>query len=580
MGVNSVAFESAGQRTEHYIPGSYSRTNYVNGEGGGTSANRAVLIGESEGGKPNTLYFFYSPSDAIDTLRGGPLLEAVLCAFSPGGDLIPQYIGAMRVNPGTQAARTLLSSATPVLSIKTADYGLHTNQVKMKLLAGTAAGSRKVMLSFAGNDYSVDNIIRPSFSIKYNGTGVAAQMAISKTGISISITEATADNLSVDFASFATIEAVVNYINDHAEYTCVAITPNASSERSDELDSVSAVDIKTVAYTANSNLQALIDTLENAPWIGSAEFITDAPSRVLPDNDSDWVYFSGGTHGACTVTEYSDTLEHLETEEVSIIGTSSTDEAVHVLIKNHCVLMSGTEGRRERMFLVGGATGETVDEVIARAKALASDTGSLAYPGFKHYGVLTAEASSIKLYPPAMYAAKLIGQEVALAVNEPMTNKSVDVLAWETDLKKGDLVKLIQGGVIAGGKSQDNRFATIRTVTTYQGNELQRCERSMKRESNYMARDLRDGVAQYVGKPGVTSSMGAVEATFWARVADWFRQGLIVKDNKGRTAWGLVIRIVGSATFIEFHTNLTAPQNFFFITANQHYYGSHESVAV
>jgi hypothetical protein len=580
MGVNSVAFESAGQRTEHYIPGSYSRTNYVNGEGGGTSANRAVFIGESDGGKPNTLYFFYSPSDAIDKLRGGPLLEAVLCAFSPGGDLIPQYVGAMRVNPGTQASRTMLNSAIPVLSIKAKDYGLHTNQVKMKLIAGTTSGSKKVMLSFAGNEYSVDNIIRQSFTVQYVGTGSAATMTITKTGLTTTVTDVSADNLSVDFTSFDTIEDIVNYINDKSAYTCVAITANASSERSDELDSISAVDIKTAAYTANSNLQALIDTLENAPWIGSAEFITDATSRVLPDNDSDWIYFSGGTHGACTVTEYSDTLEKLETEEVSIIGTASTDEAVHVLIKNHCVLMSSTEGRKERMFLVGGATGETVDETIARAKALASDTGSVAYPGYRNYGVLTAEASSVKLYSPAMYAAKLIGQEVALAVNEPMTNKSVDVLAWEVDLKKSDLVKLIQGGVIAGGKSQDNRFATIRTVTTYQGNELQRCERSMKRESNYMARDLRDGVAQYVGKPGVTSSMGAVEATFWARVADWFRQGLIVKDDKGRTAWGLVIRRVGSATFIEFHTNLTAPQNFFFITANQHYYGSQESVAV
>lgn len=577
MGVGSVAFQSAGQRTEHYIPGAYSRVNFVNGEGGGVSANRAVFIGEANGGKPNTLYFFYSPSEAIDLLRGGPLLEAVLCAFSPGGDLVPQYVGAMRVNPGVQAARNLLNSTDPMITVKAWDYGLHTNQLKMKLVAGTAAGSKKLVFGFAGNESTIDNIARPSFEIQYVGAGSAAVMSISKTAITTTVTGATADNLNVDFASFDTIEDVVNFINDHAAYTCVAKTA-ILSERSDELDSVTSQDIKTAAYIATSNLQAIIDALESVPYVGSAVFVSAATARKVPDNDADWVYFSGGTHGACTASEYSDTLDALETEEVSIIGTSSAEEAIHILIRNHCILMSSTEGRKERTFLVGGAAGETVDAVVTRARNLATDTGSLAYPGFRHYDVLNP--STLKDYSPAMYAAKLIGQEIALAINEPMTNKSVDVLAWEFDLKKGDLVKLIQGGVIAGGKSQDNRLATIRSVTTYQGSELQRCERSMKREANYMARDLRDSVARQVGKPGDASSSGAVEATFWAKVSDWFRQGLIVKDTKGRTAWGLVIRRVGSATFIEYHTNLTAPQNFFFVTANQHYYGSQESVAV
>jgi hypothetical protein len=577
MGVSSVAFESAGQRTEHYIPGSYSRINYVNGEGGGTSANRAVFIGESDGGKPNTLYFFFSPSEAIDKLRGGPLLEAVLHAFSPGGDFIPQYIGAMRVNPGTQSQRILNKGANPMVTIKSWDYGLHANQLKMKITAGTQSGSKKIAYSFAGNEGSIDNIIRKSFQIQYIGTGSACTMSISKTALTTTVTGATGENLSVDFASFDTIGDIVNYINDNPKYTCVALTPNLS-ERSDNLDSVTSADIKTAAYTAYSNLQALIDALNTVPYVDTATYYSGAATRDVPDNDSDWIYFSGATHGACTVTEYSASLEKLETEEVSIVGTPSTDEAVHMLIRNHCILMSSVEGRKERMFLVGGAAGETVDEACTRAKNLATDTGSLAYPGFKHYDVLNP--TKVVTYSPAMYAAKLIGQEVALAVNNPLTNKSVDVLAWEVDLKKSDLVKLIQSGVIAGAKSQDNRLATIRAVTTYQGNELQRCERSMKREANFMARDLRDAVATQVGKPGVTGATGTISSIFWAKVNAWFNQGLIVMDDQKRKAWGLVVKQVGSATYIEYHTNLTAPQNFFFITANQHYYGSLESVAI
>jgi hypothetical protein len=161
-----------------------------------------------------------------------------------------------------------------------------------------------------------------------------------------------------------------------------------------------------------------------------------------------------------------------------------------------------------------------------------------------------------------------------------MTNKSVDFLAWEKDLKKGDIVKLIKAGVTVGGKSQDNRIATIRSLTTHQGSELQCVERSMMREAMYMARDLRNAYLSSIGKAGVDGSMGDVAATFWTKVSVWHKMGLIVRDDKGNLAWGFNVRRVGSATFIEYHTYLTAPQNFFFITAFQHVYeGSDVAIA-
>lgn len=576
MGVDSVAFQSAGQRTEHFIPGAYSRNNYVRSAGGGVSSNRAVLIGESDGGKPNTIYWFYTASEAVEVLRGGPLLEAVLCAFSPGNDLTPQTIAAMRVNPGVQASRNLRSGVTDIVAITAWDWGLHTNQLMMKLEAGSTVG-KKISFSFGGSQSVTDNITRPSFEIKYVGAGTAATLAVTKTGLTTTITGVTADNLSIDFAVFKTIADLVAYISNNPAYTCVVST-GVPTELTTNLDAVTSQDIKTASYVAHSDLQALIDALNKSSYVGSATFIDAAPSRIVPAVDSAWVYLSGGTHGACTVTEYGVTILALETEDVQIIGTSAEDEAVHILIRNHCISMSSVEGRKERMFLVGGAAGETVAQVVTRAKNLATDTGSIAYPGFYGYNVL--DYSQKKTYSPAFYAAKLIGQEVALAINEPMTNKSVDILSWEVDLKKGDLVSLIQAGVTAGAKSQDNRLATIRSLTTHQGNELQRCERSMKREANYMARDLRDAISKSVGIAGSDSAGGQEESIFWAKVAAWSRDGLILRTTDGKLAWGFVLRRNGSATFIEYNVYLTAPKNFFFITANLYVYdGSAMSVA-
>lgn len=569
MGIRPVSFQSAGQRSEHLIPGVFSRSNYVRESGGGASANRAVLIGESRGGEPNVLMFFTSPSEARDVLISGPLLDAVLMAFSPGNDLVPQRIGAMRVNPGTQATRTLSASAAAMITAKSAFYGLFANQLKMKLVAGSAAGSKKLIVSWRGSEYSMDDIIRASFEITYIGTGgTAATMSISKTALTTSVTGAAGDNLNMSFASFETIEELATAINDTGKYSCTMKTTNPS-DLSAHLDSVTAVDIKT-AKTAYSNLQAVIDELEACPFIDSAVF-TDAATRVVPDNITDWVTFSGAVHGSITATEYADTLTALETEDVSIIGTPSTDEAIHILIKNHCVLMSGTTGRKERTFVVGGPVGETVDQAIARAKNLNSKYGTLAYPGFTQYD--TGDPSKTKTYAPSMYAAKLLGQEAALAINEPWTNKSVDILKWEKTLTNGDLEKLIAAGVTAGARSQDNRLVTIRALTTYQGSELQLCERSMVREDLYMNRDLRDSLSAGIGSPeGLSDS--SILTTLRIKADQWLSQGLIVKGDGGAPIWGATLRRSGDAVFLEYHSYLAAPSNFMFVTANQHVYSS------
>jgi len=570
MGINSVPFQSAGQRTEHLIPGVFSRSAYIREVGGGAPANRAVLIGEAKGGEPNVLYFFTSPSEAREVLAGGPLLESVLAAFDPGNDLVPQRIGAMRTNPGTQAQRQLSASSTAVILAKSAIYGLHANQLKMKLEAGTASGSKKITVDWKGSQIVKDNIVRPSFQIQYTGSGSAAVMSITKTQITTTVTGATGDNLSVAFSSFATIDDVVNYINDTGKYSCVVKTTDGR-QLSTHLDSATDVAIKASAVIAYSNLQAIIDTLNSIAFIGSAAFIDAAGARTVPDNDTAFIYFSGGTHGSSTVTEYTATLTALEALDVSIIGTSSTDAAVHALIKAHCVFMSSTVNRRERTFVVGGAAGETVAQAIERAQSLNSKYGSLAYPGCIGYDF--DDPSKTKTFAPSIYAAKLLGMEAAMAVNEPWTNKAVSVLGWEKNLTMTEVESLISAGVAVGGRSQDNRLVTVRAMTTYQGSDLQLCERSMVREDLYMGRDLREALSGGIGSVNALSD-SSILATLGIKSSQWLAQGLIVKGDKPSGVWGATIRRSGDAVYLEYHSYLAAPTNFVFATANQHVYSS------
>jgi len=578
MGVEGVNFQSAGQLTTHFIPGVFSRIDFVRASGGGVSANNAVFVGEAKGGEPGKVYWFYSPSEAIQALKGGPLLKAILHAFSPGNDLVPQFIGAIRANVGTRASRTMRKGATDILTIPAWDWGIHTNSLKMKLEEASEKGY-KVTFSWEGNEIIVDNIIRPSLKIRYTGNGTAPKVSITKTALTTSVSGGPAeDNLNVAFGTYKTIEDIVAFINDQKNYTCIVAADNPRN-LTEHLDSVTDIPISD-EYIATSNLQAIIDAIKGIAYSGGndVKFNPAAPSRVVPDLDSDWAYFGGGSNGSSSVLAYSKAIDLLESEDVNMVGTDTPDDSVHILLRNHCINMNSTEGRKERSFFVGGDLGETVEDAMERAKILGTKFGSIAYPGGYSYDV--TDYSKKEMVSPVFYAAKLLGQEAALAINEPMTNKSVNFMAWEKDLKKGDIVKLIKAGVTVGGKSQDNRIATIRSITTHQGDELQCCERSMMREAMYMARDLRNAYLSSIGKPGVDGSLGDVSATFWTKVNIWHKMGLIVRDDDGNLAWGFTVRRVGSATFIEYHTYLTAPQNFFFITAYQHVYeGSDISVS-
>jgi hypothetical protein len=281
------------------------------------------------------------------------------------------------------------------------------------------------------------------------------------------------------------------------------------------------------------------------------------------------VYFTGGTNGTADATAYTDALAALESEDVQIVGTASTDAAIHLLIKDHCQRMSAVEGRRERMAWVGGAYGETVDATLVRATQLNSDLVNLAYPGFRTYDPINP-ALGMKDCSAAMYACKLMGQEIAMAVNEPVTNKQAAVLAWAKVLKKSEIEALIAGGVTVGAKSDDGLMVTIRGVTTYQGSVLQRNERSMVREAQYMARDFRAAMKGDIGRPQTAVDTGTIRSVLLSKGVEWNNLGLIVKSADKPLIWGLTISERGDAVFVEYHSFLTAPRNFIFGTANLH----------
>jgi len=416
MGVASAIFESAGQRSEHVIPGAYIRSAAVGGEGAGVSANRGVILGKSRGGQPNKLFTFTTPEEAKQTLVDGELLKAVGLAFNPSPDYTPQAILAMVVNGNKQGETTLSAGGVDVIKLKTASWGVIANSITRQIVDGTKPGTKNVLFTMGEIEDKIENIGRKSIQLQYTGTSTVAQLTIDNVGLNIHLDSG---DISISFEDCPTIENVIARLEMSGNFAAIQLGEE-SNLPAEELDHVSNLDI-TAEVVLTSNFYALFHALENSQWIGKGNVIKVGTANIMPDNDSDPVFFTGAGAGTYTVDDWAKTLSVLETENIQIISSPVTDHAAHTLVSNHIKIMSRVQNRKERTAMLGGTIGETVDEALEFAKGLNNKLVSYCFPAISDNNPITGKAEDL---PASYFACKCLGMECAVAVNEPLTWKS------------------------------------------------------------------------------------------------------------------------------------------------------------
>jgi hypothetical protein len=129
-------------------------------------------------------------------------------------DYVPQQIWAFRVTKGTRSSITRKSGADDIITVKSKDYGVHTNQIKIWIRGGTVAGSKKILVNYKGNEVVEDNIIRKSISVQYIGEGAAATMSVNHDGCVIIATGDTAANMNISWEDCETLENLAARLND------------------------------------------------------------------------------------------------------------------------------------------------------------------------------------------------------------------------------------------------------------------------------------------------------------------------------------------------------------------------------
>lgn len=465
------------------------------------------VIGVATGGKPRTITTINSPTEAKAQLRSGVLRNVIELMYDPS----PEVQGAgevkyYRLNAAVAGSLILKDgSAANVITVTAKDSGVWTNQIRIKVEAGSVSG-KKISINDVLNPLitEVGDNLGQAFSIEYTGGLDAARMTITKTGdLATSLLIEVDDGggfdplTTVDLTNpnMATIGALVDYLDNLADFDAVLIGEQTLPVA--QLDAVSNQDVKTAPYAALANIGAITHWINTTSQLVTAARVASA--TTVPANLA-YTFLASGSEGAAIQnSDWSTALDAFLTEDVHFIFVCSEDAAIHAMALAHCNQASGVKERKERLTILGGAAAETVEQAVTRAQNLADKRATICYPGIKRINLLTGLIDSLS---PMYLAAIATGMAAGVPVPTPLTFKQIRVAGLEKTLTQTEIERLLDRGVFHVEYDKGTgTFRIVQGITTYltDANVIYRKVAGM-RIHDYLQTQVRASVANFIGK--------------------------------------------------------------------------------
>lgn len=484
-----------------YTPGAFSTTNDsgMNPVAAGTG-NTLVLMGNSTGGKPNTLLGpFADPDSAAKVLVDGELLTAVKKAFSPSTSLgAPSSIYA--VNVGSAPAATLSlkdSSGVDAIDLTTVQYGTVANGAMVSVYDASVSGTEISVKNAGGTAVTVDNIQRNSFTLAYAGTEASAAITVAAEKVTLYAPAAT-EVATLDLNQYQSVAELVDAINAVSGFEATIVATALNDTALNALDPCTNVALTATAVTLTANLQAQIDAF-NSTSGGGIFTAVRAATATGPAAPVGWETVAPVTVPAPLVTDWTNAFTMLETQWVDHIAVVSPNPAVWAAADAHAQYMTKTAQMPRRVY-TGPAAGLARDVVARMGATLNSDRTALVWPGIYMY-----DANGNKtLYPPYIAAALVAAGFAALAPGQSMTNVSLDVLGLDTPVSTPtDTDVLIPAGIMPLTTDKKGITKVVRAISTWlTDNKYDKVEISTSIAVDYVNVAVRDTVVARLGTAG------------------------------------------------------------------------------
>lgn len=551
-----------------------------------TGIGTVGLIGEAEDGEPRTVQAFTSAGDVRAFYRSGDLVEAAAIVADPGNDTrIPggaQAIICYKVNDSARGTRT----HSTVFTYTTARYGIKANAVRIGVAAGT--GNTRIVTITDFDDFgSAITEVSPElggnakFSLQYTGADPGTvTMTITATTLTITTSATSADNVTITFAEWSNLQEIINYIDALSSYTATALVTNAADFDPTYLDAVTAVDVKTTAYSVYARNFDIYDWINTNSSLVSATITKGqtSPVAVLATGP-----FTGGTRGTSTNTVWSDGLIALRSARINqIVALASTDAtaaqgsftiaSLTAAMVAHCKYLSSTAGRNETQGWIGVAG--TLSQLIATANLHNSE--HLCLVGQKPRRARSFDGSVVTMSEWA-YACVLAGMRAGAPLGEPLTWKYVNVLGQVNDASwspsdNDDVVALTLNGVMVITEVRGRGFRLDKGVTTFTkfDNDAY-TEETIVQIWKAIAYELRKVLEDtYVGRPGALPIVSLVPATV-IKVCELFRTEGVITDSivGGRTIKAyrnITVNMVGDKMYVSVVVSPSPGINFILTT--------------
>jgi hypothetical protein len=506
----------------------------VDSTGIGKAASRSekilCLIGQAEGGAPNTVYELRNYAQAKRLFRSGELLDAIELAWGSNPNYTAGKILAMRIEDAKPA-----TAEVGGLKVTSQIYGNVSNNIQVALEKNTLSDSLRLRLVFQDDKFNeVYDNIGNIFTIKYKGDQDKATFSVeqdketqlaSRLVLKVGDQEVKAYDLASGAYDYT--NAIINDINQLPDFEAKLSPFGDKNLESNKLDPMTDIDIKDQAKYVKAVFGDLQKQTEYNGLIHFERLTNDGkPTGVTVEAGVDnatvtakeaiqeiqpfeLTKLSGGTNGEPPAT-WTDKLDQFSHEGGYYIVPLSAKQSVHAEVSSF--VRERSDAGEPMRAILGGGFNESKEQLFGRQNTLSSPRVTL----IANSGTFLMD-NGRKLHAPAYMVASAIGGLVSgLEIGESITFKPLRITNLDQIYESIDLDELNENGIVSIEyiRNRTNTFFRIvDDVTTYNDKtDPVKAEMAVGEANDFLVSELKVELEnQFIGTRTIHTSASTIK---------------------------------------------------------------------